>query len=111
MLKLVEGCGWLVKLRQQYDCNVHILQNLLALQYQVANHIVGERKTHDEKISIWCGQCGGKGMQSIPWEHRGGAFECFQITAPLNNLALGCPELLFPLFVEDISSFLLRKPN
>ena len=73
MLKLVEGCGWLVKLRQQYDCNVHILQNLLALQYQVANHIVGERKTHDEKISIWCGKCGDKGMQSIPWEHRGGA--------------------------------------
>ena len=50
-------------------------------------------------------------MQSIPWERRGGAFECFQITIPLNNLALGCPELLFPLFVEDISSFLLRKPN
>ena len=50
-------------------------------------------------------------MQSIPWERRGRAFECFQIATPLNNLALGCPELLFPLFVDDISSFLLRKPN
>ena len=40
------------QLKQQYDCSVHILQNPLVLQYQVANHIVGKRKTHDEKISI-----------------------------------------------------------
>lgn len=48
------GGGWErpVMLSQQYDCRVHILQNLLVLRNQVADCIVGERKTHDEKISI-----------------------------------------------------------
>ena len=43
---------WVARhLRQQYECSVHIPQNPLVLQYQVANHRVGERKTHDEKSS------------------------------------------------------------
>ena len=78
MLKLVEGCGWLFKLRQQYDCSVHILQNLFVLQYQVANHIVGERKTCDEKTSLQRGKCGDKECKAVPGNAEDGHLNAFK---------------------------------
>lgn len=48
MLKLVEGCGWLVKLSSSMTA-MFIVKSPFAFK-QGLNHIVGERKTHDEKF-------------------------------------------------------------